>query len=86
MVFVKRLAAGKRRGQATLRTFSPQKRKDLLHALAEHFFTAETRDAFHRAVPRGDAAFAIEREEAVNTRVEQTLQESWRFVRQAEIL
>ena len=65
-------------------TLHSQKRKDLFHGLAQHCFTGQTGDTLHRAVPRNDAAVAIKREDAVNARVEQTLQESWRFVRQAE--
>ena len=70
--------------ETTVATFFAQERKDVADAFTQHRLAAETRDALHRAVPRDDAAVAIKREDAVNARVEQTLQESWRFVRQAE--
>ena len=50
--------------------FFLQERKNITEAFAEHRFTTETGDALHRAVPRNDAAVAIEREDAVNARVE----------------
>jgi hypothetical protein len=52
-----------------------QKRKNVDDALAEHLIVAETCDPLHRLVPGDEMAVAIEREYAVDARVDQSSQE-----------
>ena len=54
-----------------------QERKDFKGALAEDFFAAQARDALHRVVPGDEAEFAIEREDAIDARVEEAAQQVW---------
>ena len=60
--------------EAIVATFVAQERKDIAHAFAEYGFTTEARDALHRAIPRDDAAVAIEREHAIDARVDYSIE------------
>ena len=61
--------------EATVVTLVLQEREDIADAFAEHGLAAEAGDALHRAVPRDDAAVVIEREHAVDARVDQLVEQ-----------
>ena len=42
------------------------------HALAEHFVASQTRDPLHRAVPRDQSQFTVEREDTVDAGVDKS--------------
>jgi hypothetical protein len=71
--FRNRLRTGERSRQTTAGTARFEKRKNLVCSAANHVFAGESGDALHRAIPRNDAAVAIEREETVDAGVEQAL-------------
>ena len=61
-----------------------QEWKDFDCAFAEHFFATEVRDALHRAVPGDEAKLAIEREDTIDARVEETVQQEWGSILQSQ--
>ena len=73
MCFVNRFRARERGGQTTVRSARLKKRTNFVRLAADDVFAREPRDALHRAIPRNDAAVAIEREETVDAGVEQAL-------------
>ena len=60
------------RGRKTFLTARfAEKREDVNHTFAQHFLTTEARHALHRAVPRDQTTIAIEREDAIDARIDQ---------------
>lgn len=68
--FGDRFFAFEGRGETTVVTLVAQEWKDVAYTFAEHCFATEAGDALHRAIPRDDAAVAIEREHTVDARVD----------------
>jgi hypothetical protein len=71
VVLTDRIFAGERLQQRALVAFV-QERENFDHALAEDFIATVTRDPFHRAIPRNEAQFTVEREDAIDARVDKT--------------
>jgi hypothetical protein len=49
-----------------------QERKNFDDALANNFIAGPTRDPFHRAIPRNEPQFTVERKDAIDAGVDKT--------------
>ena len=64
------LFAFERGDEATVASFVLEEGENIANAFAEHCLATEARDVLHRAIPRDDAAVAIEREHPIDARVD----------------
>src|SRR6185369_14844488 len=61
--------------EATVVILFAQERENIADTFAQHRFATETGEALHRAIPRDDAAIAIEREHTIDARVDHPVQQ-----------
>ena len=61
--------------KATVVIFVSQEWENVADTFAEYCFATEAGDALHRAIPRDDAAVAIEREHTIDARVDHPVEQ-----------
>lgn len=75
MILRKCFFAFERSQEATVVTLFPQEGENIADTFAQHRFATETRDPLHGTIPRDNPAIAIEREHAVDARVDHTVEQ-----------